>query len=199
MSPSLTVPRIAALAELDRLRWHEINIANWADYPAGPDTSFWIAVLGDRLCIKFSVSERDPRAVCEHDLEPVWEDSCVEFFCQLPGSERYFNFEFNSHGVCVASTRLGQNEGVEFLGADRLASIERLPEIKDDEWSLTVLIPLSILGLEPTAAADLRGNFYKCGDATEAPHYLSWTRIDHPTPKFHCPEYFGYLHIDQAK
>ena len=39
----------------------------------------------------------------------------------------------------------------------------------------------------------LLGNFYKCGDATLLPHYLSWSQIDTEQPDFHRPEFFGEL------
>ena len=39
----------------------------------------------------------------------------------------------------------------------------------------------------------LHGNFYKCGDLLQVPHFLSWNPIQLPKPCFHCPEFFGEL------
>lgn len=39
----------------------------------------------------------------------------------------------------------------------------------------------------------LRGNFYKCGDATVQPHYLAWNPVTSETPAFHRPEDFGEI------
>ena len=36
-------------------------------------------------------------------------------------------------------------------------------------------------------------NFYKCGDETQKPHYLSWNPVKTSKPDFHRPEYFGKL------
>ena len=81
-------------------------------------------------------------------------------------------------------------------------------------WSLTVGIPLSLLDVMPamftmpetlqTAAPDvmqdngftLRGNFYKCGDLTSEPHYLSWAPITFERPSFHLPAFFGNLILE---
>jgi hypothetical protein len=41
----------------------------------------------------------------------------------------------------------------------------------------------------------LRANFYKCGDNTAQPHYIAWNAVNHPTPNFHLPQYFGELHL----
>jgi hypothetical protein len=41
----------------------------------------------------------------------------------------------------------------------------------------------------------IRANFYKCGDSTAVPHYLSWSHIATETPDFHRPEFFGELYF----
>jgi hypothetical protein len=41
----------------------------------------------------------------------------------------------------------------------------------------------------------LRANFYKWGDGTSVPHYLTWSHIVTETPDFHRPEFFGELFL----
>ena len=41
------------------------------------------------------------------------------------------------------------------------------------------------------------GNFYKCGDETEFPHYGMWSEAVSDTPDFHRPECFGRLIPDR--
>ena len=190
---TLTVPHITTPADIAKVPAYAVDIANWPDYPGGPDTSFRIATMDDRLLVRFTVQERDPRAVNTEDLQPVWEDSCVEFFCQLPGDERYFNFEFNSRGACVASSRLAVNEGVIFCTPAQLASISREVEIGPDAWSITVGIPLALIGAK--LGMPLKANFYKCGDKCDVPHFLSWSAIDAPAPAFHLPAFFGTISL----
>ena len=38
-------------------------------------------------------------------------------------------------------------------------------------------------------------NFYKCGDDTTKPHFLSWNPVKAPKPDFHRPEQFGVLNF----
>jgi hypothetical protein len=38
-----------------------------------------------------------------------------------------------------------------------------------------------------------RANFYKCGDQTSHPHWLTWAEVDCPQPNFHLPRFFDRL------
>ena len=62
------------------------------------------------------------------------------------------------------------------------------------DWRVTVLIPFELVGVDPENLPEkLRANFYKCGDKTAHPHYVSWSPIDTPKPDFHRPDFFGEL------
>ena len=42
------------------------------------------------------------------------------------------------------------------------------------------------LGIDPeNLPKKIRANFYKCGDKTAHPHYVSWAPINTPQPDFH--------------
>ena len=41
-----------------------------------------------------------------------------------------------------------------------------------------------------------KGNFYKCGDETDYPHFGMWNPVGTEKPDFHRPEYFGELIIE---
>ena len=65
-------------------------------------------------------------------------------------------------------------------------------------WDVAMIIPLDLIGVNPESLPDtLKANFYKCGDLTSHPHYLSWSPIGTPKPDFHRPEYFGELIIKE--
>ena len=50
------------------------------------------------------------------------------------------------------------------------------------------------MGIDPNNLPEkLMGNFYKCADGTDSPHYVSWSPIKTEKPNFHCPEFFGEL------
>jgi hypothetical protein len=177
---------------------------NWKEtYPYRPITLFNIARSNDSIFIKYSVRGSMLRAIFSNDLDPVNEDSCVEFFCKLPDSDSYMNFEFNCIGTCNASKRKSKTEGVVRYTLDELAQIKRYPSIGRRafnemegmfEWELTVKIPFTLMGIDPTnLPKKMMGNFYKCADGTDSPHYVSWSPIKTEKPNFHCPEFFGEL------
>jgi hypothetical protein len=61
-------------------------------------------------------------------------------------------------------------------------------------WRVGVVIPFELIGVDPENLPEsIRANFYKCGDKTAHPHYLSWSPIETPKPDFHRPEFFGEL------
>ena len=64
-------------------------------------------------------------------------------------------------------------------------------------WRVGVVIPFDLIGIDSENLPHcIRANFYKCGDKTAHPHYLSWSPIDTPKPDFHRPEFFGELLFD---
>ena len=69
------------------------------------------------------------------------------------------------------------------------------------EWTLTIAIPKRLyaqadLDLTSFSGRTVRANFYKCGDDTAVPHYLSWNPIPIPKPNFHTPEHFGEIRFE---
>ena len=209
---TLTIPYIPALEMLDassvinvierKTPLHYIDQVNWAQYPYMPVATFHIARSDKNLYIYFTSIANSLRALYEEDRSPVYLDSCVEFFVKRPTDNHYINFEFNCIGTCDASFRLSREEKTD-LSPEQLASIRRypsLPKVSFKEqagfqgWSLLVSIPFNMMGLEKNRLPEkLLGNFYKCGDATAVPHYLSWNPIETEQPDFHRPEFFGEL------
>ena len=145
--------------------------------------------------------EDDVKAVCVSDNGPVWEDSCVEFFVKTPDSPYYFNFETNCIGTGLAAKRSSRKDCTHFTAAmmERILRKSSLPAVPVNdgkgEWTLELTVPFSVLdcGNRP---GRLLANFYKCGDKTAQPHFLSWAPIDTPSPDFHRPEFFGELLLE---
>ena len=179
-----------------------INHVNWPDaFPEKPETTVEVTNDHERLYLHFRVKGNQLRAVTTEDQGPVWEDSCVEFFCQVPGEPYYFNFETNCIGAMVASRRRGRAEDVQPLPKEEMALIRRqctFPreafEEKDGLWSweMELAIPLRLIfrNQAPVFPQKLRANFYKCADKTRKPHFVSWQPINLPKPDFHCPQFF---------
>lgn len=182
-----------------------IEYANWAnEFPYKPICAFSIARTDKYLYINYFVRGNCLRAVNTKNNTSVWEDSCVEFFVQIPGEQEYYNFEFNCIGTCLAAKRKSRNDAKSFTD-EQIAQIKCYSSVGNRPfeemhglfaWELIVAIPFSLLGLDGTNLPEkINANFYKCADATSLPHYLSWSPIALPSPNFHCPEYFGEVYF----
>lgn len=191
-------------ASLDAKVEHEvIDCVNWeGEFPYKPFTAFVVAASATRLYIFFSVISKDLIAVNTQDLSPVADDSCVEFFIQVPGNDEYWNFEFNCIGTLNASHRVERNNPTR-LTAQQLAMVKRYAScgtepINEQDglycWDLTVSIPFELVGINNARVPDyILGNFYKCSAKSAHPHYVSWSPIDSEKPNFHRPDCFGKL------
>lgn len=185
------------------LTYHHVDMLNWPkQYPYKPICKFKIAYSKTKLYIKYYVAENNIRAQYLNDMEPVWQDSCVEFFCKLPEQNSYCNFEFNCIGTCLATKRTGRNENIVPFTNEQLKQIERFSNLERNifdksgyfEWTLVIAIPLNLIDFDIDKKSNrLNVNFYKCGDKTKIPHFLSWNFILSENPDFHRPEFFGEL------
>lgn len=186
-----------------------IDSVNWQEsFPYKPYTTFVVAVSRSRLYVFFSVISKDLRAVNTTDLSPVADDSCVEFFMQVPGNNEYWNFEFNCIGTLNGSHRVQRDKPTrltpeELTSVKRYASCGSEPIDEQDGtycWDLTVSIPLSLVGLDGEALPEfIKGNFYKCSGKSRHRHYVSWNPIDDDKPNFHRPDCFGKIWFKQPE
>ena len=180
----------------------DVDCVNWPEaFPYAPLCSGRVARTQDALVVDFRVSGLDLRAQNTADNGRQWEDSCVEVFIQDPEDGNYYNFEINALGKVLACTGPDRHNRTprpaeEMEEILRFAQLENAP--KDLEgihtWRVGVLIPFYLIGLDPeNLPKSIRANFYKCGDKTAHPHYLSWSPVETPKPDFHRPEFFGEL------
>ena len=158
-----------------------------------------VFVPGDGFYAKLTVNETDPRAVYENNGDPVYKDSCLEFFAAYKEGG-YINCEMNSKGAILSAYGEGRGERTpinEITG--------KYPEVKaekaEKEWSVTVRVGLEIIK-KVYGNCDFKpgdvfyGNFYKCGDDCDIPHYGSFSPIGTEKPDFHRPEYFAKFIIE---
>ena len=180
----------------------DVQCANWPEtFPYTPFCGGRVARTKDALVVDFRVSGLDLRAQNTEDNGRQWEDSCVEVFIQDPEKADYYNFEINALGKVLACygpvregrTRRPQEQMEQIL---RFGHLEGGPLDKDgiQTWRVGVVIPFELIGIHPdNLPYSIRANFYKCGDKTAHPHYVSWSPIDTPKPDFHRPDFFGEL------
>ena len=202
MPYSIKVPYAKGFGELAGFNRFSLYCVPWPDdFPYKPKVEVAIAHSDNALLVRFDVEEEGCRAVCIQPNGPVWEDSCVEFFVKKPRSRYYYNFETSCIGVGLAGKRRSRSDFRHFT-PDEMAQIKRRSSLPCKpfekkgvtKWSVELEIPFASIGCTGKPAA-LRANFYKCGDKTLRPHYLSWSPVMTPNPDFHRPEYFGKLEL----
>ncbi|MEF9959040.1 MAG: carbohydrate-binding family 9-like protein [Niameybacter sp.] len=188
----------------EKVEWNSIKPVEVASYPWGTDympktTARLYRIEGQGFCLKMRCEEENPKALYTEANEPVYKDSCMEFFANYYPEEAgtgYINFEMNSKGAVLCE--YGQ-PGDRFYLKDKGFDIPTPVVTKEGGcWEVELMIPdtfiQAVYGKEEMGGM-IKGNFYKCGDDTHTPHYGSWNPIDNPFPAFHKPEYFGELVI----
>ena len=188
-----------AVAEIDQVNWKDL-------FPKKLPVTVRVAHDKQRLYLLYNIEGEQLRAVNTVDFGSVWEDSCVEFFVQHEGQTDYINFECNVLGALLSRKHVSRDKGVS-QSDDVMASIKRHSSIihryedgkQVSDWSMFLEIPKLAVGFaegESLSGKRLRANFYKCGDETPEPHYLSWSPIGLEKPNFHVPQFFGLLELE---
>ncbi|HBT85962.1 MAG TPA: hypothetical protein DEB12_08685 [Porphyromonadaceae bacterium] len=187
-----------AVAEIDQVNWED-------EFSEKMPVSVRVAHNNESIYLYYTVIGEELRAVNTEDFGSVWEDSCVEFFMQREGETGYRNFECNVLGALLSRVHESRDKGVS--QTELMSSIYRHSTINHryqsgrqvSDWSMYLEIPKKALGFkdnESLSGQRIRANFYKCGDKTPKPHYLSWNPIDLPEPNFHVPQFFGLLELE---
>ena len=220
--PSYTVRRAPATPEFignwDGPVWSAAETAQVASFhPKGSDhrpATAVKALYDDRgIYIHFRVEDRYVRCLGTRPMDPVYRDSCVEFFVQPTPGGGYLNVEANCGGafLCLYIEDARKLPGGAFAKSRPLApewfgqirAFHSLPSVVEPElpgpvtWQLEYFIPFALLEscagpLGVAAGQTWRGNFYKCGDETSRPHWGAWSPIGEPL-NFHQPGCFGEI------
>jgi hypothetical protein len=185
-----------------------IRIQNylWLNNGYRPEVEIRLCYSERFLYVHFKVSERRIRARFTRFQDPVYKDSCVEFFVD-PFPEKklgYINIETNALGTMLIAIGRGREKHTPLNKTD-LRDLELSASVKmpvdgtfgAEFWTLGYKLPQSLFeiyyGEKVRSGRLAMGNFYKCGDETEFPHFGAWSRIDSRRPDFHRPEYFGRI------
>ena len=185
---------------------HLVDVLNWPEFGYKPQVAFRIGHTETEIWLKFYVAEKHIRAMETRTNGDVYKDSCVEFFIAFD-DKNYYNFEFS----CIGTRHLSFAPG---RGNRTRISVEIVEQIEiestlgnqpfeaksgDFTWEMMIRIPVScfafhnINSLHNTLA---RANFYKCGDATAEPHFITWNPIETENPDYHRPEFFGKVQFE---
>ena len=152
--------------------------------------------------VRLEAVEQDILARYTGLCDPICTDSCLEFFfCPEQDSDRYFNFELNPNGAMYVGFGYPGARRCRLYRENFAELFQVVPFSKPNGWGVELTIPFDFLRIfvpdfEVKKGSVLRGNFYKCGDETVKPHYISWNKVEVPTPSFHPPGFFAPLILD---
>ena len=189
-------------AMLDTHERRPIQYAPWSAGAKQPQASFAIAYNAEAIYLKYYVNEHTLKAEYSKFNDPVFEDSCVEFFIAFDDDASYYNLEFNCMGTSRA--QYGQHKtGREFVPVNLLKAIRHQTLVKnntigDVQWELTLCIPKTIFKFHPALIFEqsrARVNFFKCGDGLPEPHFLCWNEIEAQQPEFHLSQFFKEINF----
>ena len=202
------IKTLPAATAVDAIDWTSVPVADvdtylWEEGYTPTTTSQMVYVEDHGFVLRMSCREANPLVTYHNYNDPVYLDSCMEFFADWLCDGRYINMEMNANGTLLSC--IGPDRHARTPIAD-LSDGEIFPvqgEVCDGYWTVTAAIPTAllckILGVDTIPFGKgytFRGNFYKCGDETPIPHYGMWSPVGTERPDFHRPEYFGDFIMD---
>jgi len=204
---NLVIPRLTN--QTDASDTEEVQIIKQYQWLNGynPVVTVRLNYSQEDLKLQFKVYEKNPLRIYKNMNDPVYKDSCIEFFVQpTPDSDqRYLNFEFNANGAVLLQIGVDRNNRFPININPALFLIQSTADQINDKgevyWELSFSIPWAWVqsyfpDFQVVPGTRLRGNFYKCGDDTIYPHFGTWSRVHSNKPDFHCSSDFGVLSLE---
>ena len=178
-----------------------LQIDNWMNTEPMPISAQAQVCYDDNaLHVRLSAVEANIRAELTGLLDEICEDSCLEFFfCPMAGDKRYFNIECNPNGCLFLGFGPNVDELVRLI-PENPAIVPNARRIEGG-WETVYSIPYKFIRMffpdfSPASGYTTRANFYKCGDKTATPHYLTWNPVPIRRCAFHNPDAFGIVRFE---
>ncbi len=192
----------SVLKAIDQTTFNNIDQFPWGAPEKKPVVNFKIAHNNDFILLHYKVLESEILARYTKHNDPVYTDSCVEFFISFEEDENYYNFEFNCLGTCLSACGPNRDKR-ESLPVSLIETIRTQTKLgrhgsEQFNWELSILIPKEAFiykNITKLSGKKATANFYKCGDDLKQPHFISWSNIQAPHPNFHLPDFFGELNF----
>lgn len=186
----------AALPEaFARLEEARLSYFPWDKNGYRPDCRARVGWNAKGLHVLMYANEPTIRAEAVGTGAIVCTDSCLEFF--LSPVEARPGFYFNCEVSPRPTVHLGIGEGRHGRTVFKALPEGMNPVASRHEggwWAVSYTIPAGFLkewfGTTLASGQHMRGNFYKCADAYELPHYGMYFPYDVPNPDYHRPEQF---------
>lgn len=179
-----------------------LSFSNW-DSKIHYNTFFKMCFVKNKgVFLKMRTDESDLRCENHNRDENIWEDSCMEFFfCPFEHRKEYLNFEMNPNGAYLCQIGEGKFDR-RFVADFSDAEAEIKTEIFEGGWALELFVPCDFISKAygerfDASPCKIKGNFYKCGDLTDLPHYDSYAKMGQLPPGFHNPDCFAKININE--
>lgn len=189
---------------IDSPEWEKAEVArvtlkNWNEDMYCPYTEARVLTNDEGLFVKFETDETELIYDYKNLNEDVFKDSCVEFFFKPdPENPNYFNFEINAIGTPLIGFGTGRSPLRVRLDIPDISIFEIETEFKEQGFILKYFIPYSFLLSYVDKIGDyFLGNFQKCKEKGDNPHYITYYPINTPKPNFHYPESFDKILIEK--
>ena len=176
----------------------EIKNFPWKDkYQATPKTFITLSYDDEGINVHFVSYETALRATETEHNTSVHKDSCMEIFMQYAADtdDRYINIEMNPNGAAYSAVSSGR-ESSQRIDPSDIDTLNIKTEIFKDRWEIKLKIKAEYIkkyipSYKHESGVHMRGNFYKCGDDTDHPHFGCFNNIEWAYPDFHRPEFFA--------
>ncbi|MDA0660674.1 MAG: carbohydrate-binding family 9-like protein [Planctomycetota bacterium] len=203
----------------DNARWRDVPCAELTRYMGKkpdhfPRTQVKLQYDDEALYVIFRVEDRYVRAIAVNNNDAVCTDSCVEFFFSPVSdiAKGYYNLEMNCGGTMLFHCQTASQVNQTPIRTEDIAKIQVVPSLpkrvepeltEPTTWTVEYRLPFAAFVhyfpepiVLPAPGAIWHANFYKIGDHTSHPHWLTWAHVDVPQPDFHRPEFFGKLQFE---
>ncbi len=146
--------------------------------------------------------EEDILCNCTKRDDPVYTDSCLEFFLMpIEGDDRYINFEVNKNGVYLSQIGTCRADRIFIKSLTDIEPVIETIEITEDgktAWGYEIIIPEKLIsalyGVDyRIRECTMKCNFYKCAELNKNPHFGTFFPVKTEKPDFHRPEFFGSI------
>ena len=127
------------------INWNVIPVARidtykWLDGFTPEATAQLVYVEGEGFILRMTCAEKEPLRRYRQYNDPVYTDSCLEFFCDWLGDGRYVNMEMNALGTllsCIGPDRHDRTPIADLSGGE-IFPVKG--EVGDSSWSVTAAL-----------------------------------------------------------
>lgn len=186
---------------INSFHWEKVGYSRPESYAA------LYAVENEGIHAVLWTFEENLRCECKKRDDPVYTDSCLEFFVMpVEGDSRYMNFEVNPKGIYLSQIGIDRESRrliKELTDIEPIITPLSFEENEKTAWGCNILIPCELIselyGVDfKISESTLKCNFYKCADFSETPHFGAAFPVTTAALGFHNPDCFRNIIIRKA-